>query len=89
MLQQAENIELVAKARIHSSSVLFRSELLPPYDEKSASDHVIIEMRAAQLMGSLVKEGFFFETINIYSSVIPFLSEYGRAGKSLHLQGSA
>jgi hypothetical protein len=36
----------------------------------------MIEMRAAQLTESLTREGFFFETVNIFSSVEPFLSYY-------------
>ena len=76
--EQSENIELAAKARIHSSSVLFRAELQPPYDEKNANDSAVIEMRAAQLMESLAKEGFLFEAVNIFSSVSPFLSEYAK-----------
>jgi hypothetical protein len=74
--EQSENIELASKARIHSSSVQFRAELQPPYDEKNTNDCAMIEMRAAQLTESLTREGFFFETVNIFSSVEPFLSDY-------------
>ena len=74
--EQSENIELASKARIHSSSVQFRAELQPPYDEKNTNDCALLEMRAAQLMESLAKEGFLFETVNIFSSVEPFLSDY-------------
>ena len=74
--EQADNIELAAKARIHSSSIEFRLDLQPPYDEKKANDRALIEMRSAQLMESLTKEGFLLEVLNIFSSVTPFLSEY-------------
>jgi hypothetical protein len=76
--EQANNDDLAAKGRIHSSSVLFRSELLPPYDEKSENDRAIIETKAATLMASLTKEGFLFEVINLYTAITPFLSTYTR-----------
>lgn len=76
--EQTDNIELAVKARIHHSSVLFRLELQVPYDEKSANDCAVIEMRAARLIESLKKEGLFFEVLNIFSSVTPFLSEYAK-----------
>ena len=76
--EQTDVIELAAKARIHYSSILFRQELQPPSDEKSANDRAVIEMRAAQLIESLTKEGLFFEVLNICSSVAPFLSEYAK-----------
>jgi hypothetical protein len=74
--EQTDNIELAAKARIHSSSIEFRLDLQPPYDEKKANDRALIEMRTAQLMESLTKEGFLFEVLNLFSSVTPFLSDY-------------
>jgi len=76
--EQTDIIELAAKARIHYSSVLFRLEIQVPYDEKSSNDLAVIEMRAAQLMESLTKEGLFFEVLNIFSSVTAFLSEYAK-----------
>jgi len=76
--EQTDNIELAAKARIHSSSIQFRLDLQPPYDEMKANDRAVIEIKSAQLMESLTKEGFLFEVVNIFSSVSPFLSEYAR-----------
>ena len=77
--EQTDIIELAAKARIHYSSILFRQELQPPHDEKSANDRAVIEMRAAQLIESLTKEGLFFEVLNIFLSLTPFLSsEYAK-----------
>ncbi len=76
--EQTDIIELAVKARIHYSSILFQQELQPPYDEKNANDHKVIEMRAAKLIESLTKEGLFFEVLNIFSSVAPFLSEYAK-----------
>ena len=76
--EQTDIIELAAKARIHYSSILFRQELEPPHDEKYANESAVIEMRAAQLIESLTKEGLLFEVLNIFSSVIPFLSEYAK-----------
>ena len=82
--EQTDNIELAAKARIHSSSIQFRLDLHPPYDEKKANDCSLIEMRSAQLMESLTKEGFLFEVENIFLSVKPFLSEYTREEMEKH-----
>ncbi len=76
--EQTDVIENAAKARIHYSSILFRQELEPPYDEKNANESAVIEMRAAQLIESLMKEGLLFEVLNIFSSVLPFLSEYAK-----------
>ena len=76
--EQTDIIELAAKARIHYSSILFRQELEPPHDEKTANESALIEMRAAQLIESLTKEGLLFEVLNIFSSVLPFLSEYAK-----------
>lgn len=76
--EQTDNIELAVKARIHHSSVLFRLELQVPHDEKTANDCAVIEMRAARLIESLTKEGLFFEVLNIFASVTPFLSEYAK-----------
>lgn len=76
--EQANNDELAAKGRIHSSSVLFRSELLPPYDETNENDRAVIEMKAAKLMQSLTKEGFLFEVLNLHMAITPFLSNTQR-----------
>ncbi len=38
----------------------------------------VYEMRGAQLIESLMKEGLLFEVLNIFSSVLPFLSEYAK-----------
>lgn len=74
--EQTDNVDLAVKARTHFSSVMFRLGLEIPHDEKTANDCAVIEMRAAQLMESLSKEGLLFEVLNIFSSVTPFLSEY-------------
>ena len=76
--EQASNDELAAKGRIHCSCVQFRAELLPPYDEKSETDRAVMESRAAKMMASLIKEGFYFEVLNLYSVIAPRLSTYTR-----------
>ena len=72
--EQADNADLAAKARIQHSSVLFRRELQTSRDEIGVNNHAIIEMRAAKMMGSLCREGFFFEAINMFYSIRPYLS---------------
>ena len=78
--EQTDVIELAAKARIHYSSILFRQELEPPHDGKNFKESAVYvyEMRAAQLIESLMKEGLLFEVLNIFSSATPFLSEYAK-----------
>jgi len=76
--EQASNDELAAKGRIHCSCVQFRVELLPPYDEKSETDRAVMESRAAKMMASLIKEGFYFEVLNLYTAIAPLLSTYTR-----------
>ena len=75
-LEQADVVELAAKARIHYNSISFRMEIQLLQDEKDENDRAVMEMRAAQLMESLTKEGLFFEVLNLFSSVTPFLSNY-------------
>ncbi len=76
--EQASNDELASKGRIHCSCVHFRAELLPPYDEKSETDRAVLESRAAKMMASLIKEGFYFEVLNLYTAIAPHLSTYAR-----------
>ena len=37
-----------------------------------------MESRAAKMMASLIKEGFYFEVLNLYTAVAPLLSMYTR-----------
>ena len=75
--EQAENADLAAKARIHQSSVLFRLELYLSSDEISVNNnHAVTEMKAAKMMESLSREGLFFEVLNTFYSIKPYLSEY-------------
>jgi hypothetical protein len=37
-----------------------------------------MESRAAKMMASLIKEGFYFEVLNLYTAVAPLLSTYTR-----------
>lgn len=78
--EQASNDELAAKGRIHCSCIQFRAEFLSPYDEKSETDRAVsvLESRAAKMMASLIKEGFYFEVLNLYTAISPHLSTYTR-----------
>ena len=76
--EQTDVIELAAKARIHYSSILFRMEIEMSNEHKNENELVVIQMRAAQLIDSLTKEGLLFEVLNIILSVTPFLSEYAK-----------
>ena len=74
--EQADNADLAAKARIQQSSVLFRRDLQLSKDEIGINNHAVIEMKAANMIGSLCREGLFIEVLNIYYAVKPYLSEY-------------
>lgn len=74
--EQADSTDLAAKARMQHSSVLFRRELEASRDQNVVQNHAVIEMRAAQMMESLSREGLFFEVLNCFDAVRPYLSAY-------------
>jgi hypothetical protein len=37
-----------------------------------------MESRAAKMMASLIKEGFYMEVLNLYTTIAPLLSTYTR-----------
>jgi len=76
--EQTDNTALAAKARMHHSSILFRLELQPPYDERDVMAYALLETRAAHLMESLTKEGLAFEVLNIFVAMEHFLSPYAK-----------
>ena len=79
--EQADNTNLAAKARMQHSSVLFRRELQTLSEQDSAQNHGVVEMKAANMMESLSREGLFFEVLNTFYAVRPYLSAY--AGEQL------
>eukprot|EP00985_Skeletonema_marinoi_P014014 scaffold7020_cov141-Skeletonema_marinoi.AAC.9 len=74
--EQADSTDLAAKARMQHSSVLFRRELETSRDQNVVQNHAVIEMRAAKMMESLSREGLFFEVLNCFDAVRPYLSAY-------------
>ena len=79
--EQADNTNLAAKARMQHSSVLFRRELQTLREQDGAQNCGVIEMKAANMMESLSREGLFFEVLNTFYAVRPYLSAY--AGEQL------
>jgi len=74
--EQADNTDLAAKARMQHSSVLFRRELQTSRDQNGAHNHAVFEMKAANMMESLGREGLFFEVLNTFYAIKPYLSAY-------------
>ena len=77
--EQADNADLAAKARIQHSSVLFRRDLHLSRNEIGMNNQAIFEMKAANMMGSLCREGLYAEAVNIFYAVKPYMSEYACA----------
>ncbi|KAL7529631.1 hypothetical protein ACHAWF_003057 [Thalassiosira exigua] len=74
---QAGNLELAAKARTHRLSLQFRLDVLSASpDHKGETEVTVAEMKGAQLMKSLAKEGLTFEVLKTFYSIEPFFSPY-------------
>ena len=74
--EQADSSELAAKARTHRLSIQFRLNLTSAHHERNTNDQAVVEMKGAQLMAPLAKEGLLYEVLNVFSSIRPFLSTY-------------
>ena len=75
---QAKDLKLAAKARTHRLSIQFRLELMQSQENNAGYDGAMAELKGAQMMESLAKEGLLFETMNVYYSIGPFLSTYAK-----------
>ena len=74
--EQADNTKLAAKARMQHSSVLFLQELQTLREQDGVQNDAVIEMKACNMMESLSREGLFFEVLNTFYAVRPYLSAY-------------
>ena len=71
--EQADNLPLAAKARTNRRSIKFRLDLL-----KDSIDKEMFEVKGAQMMELLTREGLLLEVMNVYYSISPFMREYSK-----------
>ena len=77
--EQAEASELAAKARSHRLSVQFQSELKHiKFSDYNISNKDPIEMKAANMLETLLQENLLSEALNLCYSISPFLSPYAK-----------
>jgi hypothetical protein len=73
--EQAQSVELAAKARAQRLSVEFRSDISMM---TSSVDSITIERKAAQLLGTLLSENLLGEALRLLNSTLPMLTPYTR-----------
>jgi len=71
--EQGKDNGFARKARVHRSSLRLRLEL-----ESGKSDDDMIEMKAASIVESLLKEDLLLECSHLCQSILPFLPDYSR-----------
>ena len=71
--EQADNLHLAAKARTHRLSITFRLDLA-----KDIGDEDMVEVKGAQMVESLTREGLLLEVMNVFYSIRPFMGEYAK-----------
>ena len=71
--EQADNLHLAAKARTHRLSITFRLDLA-----KDIGDKDMVEVKGAQMVESLTREGLLLEVMNVFYSIRPFMGEYAK-----------
>ena len=72
--EQGQDSVLASKARVHRSSLRFRAEL----ESGTYSDDDDAEVKAASIIGNLLKEELWLECSQFCQSLLPFLSDYPR-----------
>ena len=77
---KAQNLELVAKAKVHSQSVRLRDRLAHTKYPTTAGDMEEemeeLEKEAAQIITSLLRENLFIESENLLNSISSLVSPY-------------
>lgn len=76
--EQANNLELAAKARAHRLGIQFRLDITHQSGTQNDGDAALAEIKGAQLMETLTKESLLSEVLNIYYSIKTLLSTYAK-----------
>jgi hypothetical protein len=73
--EQAQSVELAAKARAQRRSVEFRSDISMM---TTSIDPIAIERKTAQLLGTLLSENLLGEALRLINSTLPMITPYTR-----------
>jgi hypothetical protein len=76
--EQAQAVELAAKARAHRQSLQFRYELVKSQTSAAPDDLAMMERRAAQIFGILLLENLQKEALRLIQTISPTVSAYTR-----------